>query len=114
MYQAWYIQAPWQDQANTLLELFHYLTGDPTNLMAITAANVYSTFMETPPPPKVTLRRPDLPRDVIWPRSGPGMAENPLHLLTSGVRVANMWQQQVATLMPHTGPNPDEDLLFLA
>jgi hypothetical protein len=149
-----HIPPPWQDLATLLLELFQYQTVDPTNLMATTAANLYSSFMETPPPPKVTLRRPDLPWDTIWPRLWrprlmaeeqnmafkllhnilplrarmarfglvaqahcphcPGVAEDTLHLFTACVRVANTWQQLVATLVPHTGPIQDEDLLFLA
>jgi hypothetical protein len=44
----------------------------------------------------------------------PGVAEDTLHLFTACVRVANTWQQLVATLVPHTGPIQDEDLLFLA
>ena len=53
---------------NILAEVFDYSTVPPRVLLAAKAAQIYSTFMDTPPPPKVTLRRPELPWPTIWRR----------------------------------------------
>jgi zinc-binding in reverse transcriptase len=138
----------------TLRELFEYQTVDPNNLTSATAAAIYASFIDSPPPLKVTLRHPDLPWDLIWPRLWrprmvakeqdltlrllnnllpvrarlarfgliaqtncphcPGVLETALHVFTVCNRVANRWHQLVATLLPHTGPQQDEDLLYLA
>jgi hypothetical protein len=44
----------------------------------------------------------------------PGVLETALHVFTVCNREANTWHQLVATLLPHTGPQQDEDLLYLA
>ena len=40
----------------------------PDALAAATSRDIYVAFMDTPPPPKVTVRRPEFPWADIWTR----------------------------------------------
>ena len=51
-----------------LLELFQFETVPPEALAAATSREIYAAFMDTPPPPKVTVRQPELPWADIWAR----------------------------------------------
>ena len=44
----------------------------------------------------------------------PGVTETVLHLFTACPRIAAVWQQLLASVLPITGPLADEDVLFLA
>ena len=145
----------WLDLVAVILELFQYDTVTPDGLLAASSKNIYSTFMDSPPPPKITFKWPDLPWASIWgrlwasrlvteeadvsfqllhdvlplrgrlarfgveaaafcPRCPHQVVEDSLHLFTACARVAELWQQLVAALLPHTGPLADRDILFLA
>ena len=51
-----------------LLELFQFETVSPEALVAATSCEIYAAFMDTPPPPQDTVRRPELPWATIWGR----------------------------------------------
>ena len=52
------------------MEFFEYETVSPDALAATTSRDIYAAFMDmdNPPPPKVTVRRPELPWADIWAR----------------------------------------------
>jgi hypothetical protein len=58
----------WRNLAEVLTELVVFSTVDPAALESVTAAGLYTAFMDTPQPPKVVLKRPELPWNVIWAR----------------------------------------------
>jgi hypothetical protein len=58
----------WRTLAEVLTEQVEYSTVDTTALEAVTAAGLYAAFMDTPQPPKVVLKRPDLPWHVVCHR----------------------------------------------
>jgi hypothetical protein len=49
-------------------ELLTFGTVQPGAPSVTTAASIYIAFMETPPPPKITLKSPDSPWDLTWRR----------------------------------------------
>jgi hypothetical protein len=138
-----------------LTELVEYGTVDTVALEAVTAAGLYAAFMNTPQPPKVVFKRPDLPWHIIWRRLAqqpaaateadtafrlihgilplrgrrlrfglqnedgacphcPDEIETALHLFTSCQRVRDIWPPLVVALLPFSGPQADETLLYLA
>ena len=62
------VPPPWRALAEVLMELFEYETVSPDALTATTSRDIYAAFMDTPPPPKATVRRPELPWADIWAR----------------------------------------------
>ena len=62
------VPPPWRGLVEVLLELFQFETVSPEALAAATSREIYAAFMDTPPPPKVTVRRPELPWATIWAR----------------------------------------------
>ena len=51
-----------------MVEVFQHATVPPDALLTAKAADIYAAFMDTPPPPKVVVRRPELPWAIIWQR----------------------------------------------
>lgn len=144
----------WDALAVLLAEVFAHNTVDPAALLSATAADIYASFMDTPPPPKILIRLPDLPWDLVWGRLWkphvnmeaanvsfqlihnilpvrgrlarwgmaeaafcvlcPGVVEDLQHVFVTCRRIADVWQQFLAALLPHTGHVADMDLLYLA
>ena len=62
------VPPPWLELADIVQELLQYETIAAASLAKATSKDIYSAFMDTPPPPKVVLRRPELPWATIWSR----------------------------------------------
>ena len=78
-----------------LLKLFQFETVPPEALAAATSREIYAAFMDTPPPPKVTVRQPELPWADIWARLwGPRVAREE----------ANIQFQLIHNILPARGP----------
>jgi hypothetical protein len=58
----------WLELAGVVEELLEFETVTPAALLAATSKEIYSVFMETPPPPKVVLKRPATCWPDVWKR----------------------------------------------